>query len=162
MSDLRSRSLSSNNTNRRARVHKFLRVQNPPHSLPSPPLTRGEGGFESCAFTNFGNAVGISTCVPLSERTEGVIVNSGSAVGVIPIAEPKFTKNAVDDPLLQVPPASRGNRTPARFPSRSGGEPQGGGQLRTLAVQLVLLLCPPATPRPVPNDACNDQATQIQ
>jgi len=25
------------------------------------------------------------------------------------------------DPLLQVPPASRGNRTPTRFPSRSGG-----------------------------------------
>jgi hypothetical protein len=30
-------------------------------------------------------------------------------------------KKAVDDPLLKVPPASRGNRTPARFPSRSGG-----------------------------------------
>jgi hypothetical protein len=36
-----------------------------PHSLPSPPLVkggegRGEGGFESCASTNFGNAIGIS------------------------------------------------------------------------------------------------------
>jgi len=46
---------------------------------------------------------------------------------IIPIAEPKFAKNAVDDPLLQVPPASRGNRTPARFPSRSGGNLQEGG-----------------------------------
>jgi hypothetical protein len=46
---------------------------------------------------------------------------------VIPIAEPKFTKNPVDDPLLQVPPASRGNRTPARFPSRSGGNLKEGG-----------------------------------
>jgi hypothetical protein len=46
---------------------------------------------------------------------------------IIPIAEPKFTKNAVDDPLLQVPPASRGNRTPARFPSRSGGNLKEGG-----------------------------------
>ena len=40
---------------------------------------------------------------------------------LIPIAEPKFTKNAVDVPRLNVPPASRGNRTRARFPSRSGG-----------------------------------------
>ena len=37
-----------------------------PHSLPSPPLSRGgegrgEGGFESCAFTNFGSAVGIKS-----------------------------------------------------------------------------------------------------
>ena len=30
-------------------------------------------------------------------------------------------KMAVDDPLLKVPPARRGNRTRARFPSRSGG-----------------------------------------
>ena len=45
----------------------------------------------------------------------------GRDKGFIPIAEPKFTKNAVDDPLLKVPPASRGNRTRARFPSRSGG-----------------------------------------
>ena len=37
----------------------------------------------------------------------------------------KFTKTSkIDDPLLQVPPARRGNRW-ARFPSRSG-EPQGG------------------------------------
>jgi len=30
-------------------------------------------------------------------------------------------KTAVDNPLLKVPPAGRGNRTAARFPSRSGG-----------------------------------------
>ena len=30
-------------------------------------------------------------------------------------------KTAVDDPLLKVPPASRGNRTGARFPSQSRG-----------------------------------------
>ena len=30
-------------------------------------------------------------------------------------------------PLLQVPPARRGNRTPARFPSRSGGNLKEGG-----------------------------------
>ena len=29
-------------TNRADRIHKLLRVQNPPHSLPSPPLSRGE------------------------------------------------------------------------------------------------------------------------
>jgi hypothetical protein len=33
----------------------------------------------------------------------------------------------IDDPLLQVPPARRGNRTPARFPSRKRGEPTEGG-----------------------------------
>ena len=33
----------------------------------------------------------------------------------------------IDDPLLQVPPARRGNRTPARFPSRSGGNLRRGG-----------------------------------
>ena len=51
----------------------------------------------------------------------GAIVNSARAIGIIPIAEPEFTKTAVDDPLLEVPPASRGNQTRARFPSRSGG-----------------------------------------
>ena len=36
-------------------------------------------------------------------------------------------KTAVDNPLLKVPPAGRGNRTHARFPSRSGGNLKEGG-----------------------------------
>jgi D-alanyl-D-alanine carboxypeptidase/D-alanyl-D-alanine-endopeptidase (penicillin-binding protein 4) len=48
--------------------------------------------------------------------------------GIIPIAETYSTKTqAIEDPLLQVPPASRGNRTDARFPSRSGGNLKEGG-----------------------------------
>jgi hypothetical protein len=39
-------------------------------------------------------------------------------------------KTAVDDLLLQVPPASRGNRTRARFPSRSGGNLKEGGNCK--------------------------------
>ena len=48
---------------------------------------------------------------------------------VIPIAEPEFKKTAVDDPLLKVPPASRGNRVgaPLAVPLAKRGEPQGGG-----------------------------------
>ena len=51
---------------------------------------------------------------------------------VIPIAKPKFTKKtAVDDPLLKVPPASRGNRVsaPLAVPLAKRGEPKGGGQI---------------------------------
>jgi PBP4 family serine-type D-alanyl-D-alanine carboxypeptidase len=49
--------------------------------------------------------------------------------GIIPIAETYFTKmQAIADPLLEVPPASRGNRTDARFPSRSGGNLKEGGK----------------------------------
>jgi D-alanyl-D-alanine carboxypeptidase len=48
--------------------------------------------------------------------------------GIIPIAETYSTKTqAIEDPLLKVPPASRGNRTDARFPSRSGGNLMEGG-----------------------------------
>jgi D-alanyl-D-alanine carboxypeptidase/D-alanyl-D-alanine-endopeptidase (penicillin-binding protein 4) len=48
--------------------------------------------------------------------------------GIIPIAETYSTKTqAIEDPLPQVPPASRGNRTDARFPSRSGGNLKEGG-----------------------------------
>ena len=47
---------------------------------------------------------------------------------VIPIAEPEFTKTAVDDPLLKVPPASRGNLA-CSVPLAKRGEPAGGGQL---------------------------------
>jgi hypothetical protein len=52
-------------------------------------------------------------------------------VDVIPIAEPEFTKTAVDDPLHKVPPARRGNRAGAPFavPLAKRGEPKGGGQL---------------------------------
>jgi hypothetical protein len=51
-------------------------------------------------------------------------------VGVIPIAEAYFIKTrAIDDPLLQVPPAHRGNRkgVPNAVPLAKRGEPHGGG-----------------------------------
>jgi hypothetical protein len=45
--------------------------------------------------------------------------------------EDKFAKTKeIEDPLLKVPPASRGNRTRARFPSRSGGNLQEGGNCK--------------------------------
>ena len=50
---------------------------------------------------------------------------------LIPIAKPKFTKKtAVDDPLLKVPPARRGNRVSALLavPLAKRGEPKGGGR----------------------------------
>ena len=48
---------------------------------------------------------------------------------LIPIAETEFTKTAVEDPLLEVPPARRGTEWTrlARFPSRSGGNLKEGG-----------------------------------
>ena len=50
---------------------------------------------------------------------------------LIPIAGTQFTKTSeIEDPLLKVPPASRGNRTRARFPSRSGGNLQEGGNCK--------------------------------
>ena len=51
---------------------------------------------------------------------------------IIPIAQSKFTKTSMpDNPLLKVPPASRGNRThaPHAVPLAKRGEPAGGGQL---------------------------------
>jgi len=52
-------------------------------------------------------------------------------MSIIPIARTQFTKtSAIEDPLLKVPPASRGNRTRARFPSRSGGNLQEGGNCK--------------------------------
>ena len=56
----------------------------------------------------------------------------GLARRLIPIAKPKLTKKtAVDDPLLQVPPARRGNRACALrgSPRVSGGNLKEGGQL---------------------------------
>ena len=43
---------------------------------------------------------------------------------LIPIAKPKFTKTAVDDPLLQVPPCSQGE--PSRHASRGSPREAGG------------------------------------
>ena len=73
--------------------------------------------------------------VPLAKRGEpaggGHFINSECAIGIIPIAGTQFTKtSAIEDPLLKVPPASRGNRTRARFPSRSGGNLQEGGNCK--------------------------------
>ena len=51
--------------------------------------------------------------------------------GVIPIAEPEFTKVRIsENPLLKVPPARRGNRVsaPLAVPLAKRGEPKGGGQ----------------------------------
>jgi hypothetical protein len=51
--------------------------------------------------------------------------------GIIPTAWAKFMKTiATENPLLKVPPASRGNRTRARFPSRSRGNLQEGGNCK--------------------------------
>jgi hypothetical protein len=49
---------------------------------------------------------------------------------LIPIAETEFTKTAVEDPLLEVPPARRGNRVgaPCAVPLAKRGEPKGGGR----------------------------------
>jgi hypothetical protein len=52
-------------------------------------------------------------------------------MSIIPIARTQFTKtSAIEDPLLKVPPARRGNRTRARFPSRSAGNLQEGGNCK--------------------------------
>ena len=45
---------------------------------------------------------------------------------LIPIAKPEFTKTAVEDPLLEVPPARRG--APCAVPLAKRGEPKGGGR----------------------------------
>jgi len=64
---------------------------------------------------------GIRFCF-ITLDNDGVLTRAAGTGDLIPIAQPKFTKTSMpDNPLLQVPPASRGNRTPARFPSRSGG-----------------------------------------
>jgi D-alanyl-D-alanine carboxypeptidase/D-alanyl-D-alanine-endopeptidase (penicillin-binding protein 4) len=57
--------------------------------------------------------------------------------GIIPIAETYSTKTqAIEDPLLKVPPASRGNRTDARFPPlREGNLKEGGIPEMTLLAE---------------------------
>ena len=66
---------------------------------------------------------------PLSLWGEGIL---NSDCEVIPIAAPEFTKIRINEnPLLKVPPASRGNRTgaPLAVPLAKRGEPKGGGQI---------------------------------
>jgi|GEM_PF-3548450 len=51
-------------------------------------------------------------------------MNFGRAIGIIPIAEPKFIKPRMNEnPLLEVPPARRGNRVGAWLgsPREAGG-----------------------------------------
>ena len=60
-------------------------------------------------------------------------------------------ETAVDDPLLQVPPARRGSRTLARFPSRSGGNLRRGAIVNFDGVVGKCLCvgfstCPPSQP----------------
>jgi D-alanyl-D-alanine carboxypeptidase/D-alanyl-D-alanine-endopeptidase (penicillin-binding protein 4) len=82
-----------------------------PALTPSPSPTGWESGVGA-----HGSAPYRSSSPALRER------------GIIPIAETYSTKTqAIEDPLLKVPPASRGNRTDARFPSRSGGNLKEGG-----------------------------------
>jgi hypothetical protein len=78
-----------------------------------------------------------TTRPPRLQAGEGVVFSaltpnpSPTLWELIPIAEPEFKKTAVDDPLLKVPPARRGNRVGAPFavPLAKRGEPKGGGQL---------------------------------
>jgi len=82
-----------------------------PALTPSPSPTGWERGVGA-----HGSAPYCSSSPALRER------------GIIPIAETYSTKTqAIEDPLPKVPPASRGNRTDARFPSRSGGNLKEGG-----------------------------------
>jgi D-alanyl-D-alanine carboxypeptidase/D-alanyl-D-alanine-endopeptidase (penicillin-binding protein 4) len=82
-----------------------------PALTPSPSPTAWERGVRA-----HGSAPYRSSSPALRER------------GIIPIAETYSTKTqAIEDPLLMVPPACRGNRTDARFPSRSGGNLKEGG-----------------------------------
>ena len=76
-------------------------------------------------------------CPPLPPAGEGERAAGRTAVrpytprpqrgrGLIPIAQPKFTKTSMpDNPLLKGPPASRGNRThaPHAVPLAKRGEP---------------------------------------
>jgi hypothetical protein len=91
------------------------------------------------------DAQGCDTRPPCLQTGEGVVFSaltpnpSPTLWELIPIAEPEFKKTAVDDPLLKVPPARRGNRVGAPFavPLAKRGEPKGGGDnsCRTYAVE---------------------------
>ena len=83
------------------------------------------------------DAQGCDTRPPCLQTGEGVVFSaltpnpSPTLWELIPIAEPEFTKVRINEnPLLKVPPARRGNRTRARFPSRSGGNLQEGGNCK--------------------------------
>jgi hypothetical protein len=112
---------------------------------------RGEGGFESCAFTNFGNAVGVIPIAPseittswacripplpaLSPLVKGgegrgeggfescAFTNFGNAVGVIPIAPSEITTSWA----CRIPPL------PALSPLVKGGEGRGEGGFESCA-----------------------------
>ena len=63
---------------------------------------------------------------------------------LIPIAESKFIKSRTNvNPLLQVPPASRGNQVGARLgsPREAGGTLRRGGNSEILNARLVLSPC---------------------
>jgi hypothetical protein len=84
------------------------------------------------------DAQGCDTRPPRLQAGEGVVFSaltpnpSPTLWELIPIAEPEFTKVRINEnPLLKVPPASRGNRVGAPFavPLAKRGEPAGGGQL---------------------------------
>ena len=63
-------------------------------------------------------------------------INAYTMGGIIPIAEPEFTKVRINEnPLLKVPPARRGNRVgaPLAVPLAKRGEPKGGGQIINFA-----------------------------
>ena len=58
---------------------------------------------------------------------------------MIPIAQPKFTKTSMpDNPLLNVPPASKGEPTPCAVPLAKRGEPTEGA-IVNFGAQLVLV-----------------------
>jgi hypothetical protein len=68
---------------------------------------------------------GIRFCFTTLDN-DGVLTRAAVTGDLIPIAQPKFTKTSMpDNPLLKVPPASRGNRThaPHAVPLAKRGEP---------------------------------------
>ena len=92
--------------------------------------------------------------LPLSLWGEGIL---NSDCEVIPIAGPEFTKVQINEnPLLKVPPVSRGNRTgaPLTVPLAKRGEPKGGGQIENFGRAIGKCLCvgfstcPPSQPPP--------------
>ena len=117
----------------------------PPLPALSPLVKGGEGGFEPCAFTNFGSAGGkclcvrFSTCAPLRAggNHRGLPLHNGVSVGAdprvcpnshveiisrrhLPVAEPEFISAP---PPLGSPRFARGTAWGAwvRFPLLAGG-----------------------------------------